>query len=238
MGYGDMREEWGLGSLLAQHPSLRVFPATSDGVVVQGGLRCWAVGADDVVVDEIFEIEIRVYAAFPDILPRVYETARRIPRNFHRLEDEALCLGSSTAQRLAMGNATTLAAFVERVVVPYLYGFLRHESTGRMPFGELAHGAAGLEEDVRRIFGVPPNADAMAVLVLAGQHRRLANKRPCPCGSGRRLGRCHHAQVQRLQKRLGRAWFRREVTQLRRQRRAEAGTRPAPGRAEPRWMRR
>jgi hypothetical protein len=233
-----MLEAWGLSELLVRQRALRVLPDPSGALRVKGGVRCWAVGPDGVEVDETFALEIQISDPFPDVLPRVYETADRIPRDFHRLEDEALCLGSNTAQRLAMGCTTTLAAFIDRVIVPYLYGFLRFESTGRMPFGELAHGAVGLEDEVRRVFRMPPGADALAVLVLAAQHRRVSNKRPCPCDSGRRVGRCHRAQIHRMRDRLGRAWFQREVRQLRIQRCAEAQMGYARGPAMPRWMRR
>ena len=205
-------------------------------MVLRGEVRCWVLGSDDVEVDETFQVEVRVPAAFPNGLPRVYEVDGRILRDFHRLEDAALCLGSNTAQRLAMGDDLTLSAFVRQVVIPYLYAFLRFESTGRMPFGELAHGAAGLEEEVRRIFGMPPTADALAVLVLAAQHRRVANKRSCPCGSGHRLGRCHAARVTLLREKLGRTWFRREAQQLRLQRSAEGLSTWRS--AQPRWIRR
>lgn len=232
---GVTLEEWGLSELLSIHSGLRVSPEISEGLLLRGTLRCWAVGTDAVQVDETFQVEIQVPAAFPARLPRVNETAGRIPRTFHHFDDGALCLGSSTAQRLAMGRVPTLGAFVQQVVVPYLYGFLSFEATGRLPFGELSHGATGLEDDVRRVFAMPANTDALAVLVLAGQHRRVANKRPCPCGSRRRLGRCHRRNVQRLRDRLGRAWFRRDAEQLRVQQDAEVSARRP---LAPRWMRR
>jgi hypothetical protein len=45
---------------------------------------------------------------------------------------------------------------------------------------------------------------AIPYCVLATMKRRRANKRPCPCGSGRRLGRCHNRKVNILRDRVGR----------------------------------
>jgi hypothetical protein len=73
-----------------------------------------------------------------------------------------------------------------------------------MPFGELSHGAPGLEDDVRRTFSLPPGTDAEAFLRLASLKRRHANKQQCPCRSGHRVGRCHAAAVHRARVRLGR----------------------------------
>jgi hypothetical protein len=38
--------------------------------------------------------------------------------------------------------------------------------------------------------------------------KRQANKLPCPCNSGRRVGQCHHLEINRLRNKLGRSWFR------------------------------
>ena len=45
---------------------------------------------------------------------------------------------------------------------------------------------------------------AIPYCMLAAMKRRLANKRPCPCGSGRRLGRCHNRRVNTLRNQVGR----------------------------------
>lgn len=234
---GTTLAAWAVGEVLARHPGLAIVPGVR-GLVLRGTLRCWASGVDDYVVDETFQLEVLVPREFPMRLPRVYETAGRIPRTFHRLEDYALCLGSGVALRLAMGSAPTLVGFLDRVVVPYLYGFLHFEATGCMPLGELAHGVAGLEDDVRHLFNLPPNTDALGVLMLAGQRRRIANKRSCPCGSRRRLGRCHGHRINVLRSHLTRSWFKREAMDLRFQREREDSSAKMRHHAAPRWMRR
>jgi hypothetical protein len=94
----------------------------------------------------------------------------------------------------------TIGAFVERVVVPYLYGHAYFARHGSMPFGELAHGTPGLESDVRRLFHLPLGPDAGEFLRLASLKRRHTNKRPCPCQSGQRVARCHRAVVHQVRR--------------------------------------
>lgn len=215
-------EEWGLIEALAAHPRLRLIPTRSRGFVLRGTIRCWARSSNGREVDEPFQIEVQVSHRFPREVPSVFEIAGRIPKAFHHLDDGALCLGSPTAQRLALEERPTIGGFLDTVVVPFLYGFVIHSADGTMPFGELAHGAAGLEEDILAFFRLPKGSDPLATLLLAGRRRRDANKRCCPCESPSRLGRCHHIAINEARLRLGRAWFREQAKFLVTQRARDA----------------
>lgn len=157
---------------------------------------------------ESFAIKMRVSPEFPAILPSVWETAKRIPDDFHKLEDNALCLGSPLGLRVSLGPQPDLIKFVERCLIPYLFGFVQFERTAVMPFGELAHGNRGLLDEYKVLLGVPNDRACIELLKLAGLKKRIANKRLCPCGSGLRLGRCHNRRVNRLRPLGSRAWFR------------------------------
>jgi hypothetical protein len=69
----------------------------------------------------------------------------------------------------------------------------------------LAHGELGSLQDLAGLLGVDDLRIAFRYCTLAAAKRRRANKQPCPCGSGRRLGRCHSRKVNALRKRVGRA---------------------------------
>lgn len=125
-----------------------------------------------------------------------------------KLHNGALCLGSPTRLRLILLESPSLLHFVERCVVPYLYGYSYFEKHGALPFGELKHGAAGIRQDFANIFGINQEDIVDRYIRLASMGKRHANKQPCPCGSHRRLGRCHHRRVNSLRSRLGRQWFR------------------------------
>jgi hypothetical protein len=100
-------------------------------------------------------------------------------------------------------ESTTLLAFLERCIVPYLYGFSYFERHGVMPFGELEHGRAGLLQDFAALFGVEEDAAEMCVR-LAAMPQRKANRHRCPCGSGLRVGECHNIRLNEIRNGVGR----------------------------------
>lgn len=73
--------------------------------------------------------------------------------------------------------------------VPYLYAVshkLQHG--GPFPFGELAHGTPGALDEYVDLFGLEDRTKIKQALYLLGLKKRIANKRPCPCGCEKRLG--------------------------------------------------
>ena len=98
----------------------------------------------------------------------------------------------------------------DTLVLPYLYGYSYYERHGVMIFGEQEHGDQGIRDQLGQLYQAPPIEGVEEYLRLTGLHKRVANKRPCPCRSGRRLGRCHNRVVNALRSRLGRHWFRDE----------------------------
>ena len=144
----------------------------------------------------------------PAVFLRVRETRGRISRAFHKLDDGSLCLGSPTRLRLILAESPSIIRFVERCVIPYLYGHSHFERHGVLPFGELDHGERGIRQDLAAVFGTDQTGRVGEFVSLAAMRKREANKRSCPCGSGRRVGRCHHRRLNALRDRLGRRWFR------------------------------
>ena len=158
-------------------------------------------------IEEEYQIDLWVPEQYPDRLPEVRETGGRIPPSFHMNHDGTLCLGSPTRLRLVLSEGSSLLRFVERCVVPYLYGHSYFETCGALPFGELPHGAAGILQDLMTLFGTDHREAVPEFLRLAAMTKRQANKMDCPCKSGRRVGRCHHRKINGLRRRLGRHWF-------------------------------
>jgi hypothetical protein len=209
---------WQLAEALSRQPRLTVLPSLAAEVLIAGDVRCNRVGPNDVLIDQHYAVRIEVPRGFPRVLPRVFETHGRVPQAFHRNPDSSLCLGSPIAIRLAIEAEPTVGRYIEQLLVPYLYSHAYYVRFGVMPFGELAHGAAGLEADVRRLFRLPPATNAEEFLRLASMKRRLANKRQCACGSGLRVGRCHAVAVHQARRRLGRFVCRAESKLLAEQR--------------------
>jgi hypothetical protein len=199
-------DRWRLDELLIKHSGLRLRPTTGSAVTLSGVLAFSAERENGESIDDEYELELWIPDRYPSLLPHVWETNRRIPPSFHKLTDGSLCLGSETRLRLILSRSPSILSFVELCVVPYLYGHSYYEKHGELPFGELSHGSKGIIEDLADVFGVDKVMVAGFVKVAA-MKKRVANKRPCPCGGELRLGLCHRKRINMLRRRLGRRWF-------------------------------
>lgn len=199
---------WALSEFLDHYPDFSVRPSPTGAVVLAGHLDFMAVHEEIGQISDSFHIEICVPNLFPLVPPNVRELAGRIPKTFHKLDDGSLCLGSPFRIRSVLGKAKTLKEFVEQCLVPYVAGYTYFEKTGRMPFGELDHGPKGLLDDFRKATGARSDSECIQFLHLLGLKKRIANKKPCPCKSGVRLGRCHGPALNKLRSRASRSWFR------------------------------
>ena len=206
---------WRIDELLVKYSGLRLTPAPHGWVKIAGALAFGAEAPGKERIDDEYQIELSIAHGFPEWIPSVRETGGRIPRSFHKLDDGALCLGSPTRLRLILTESPSILRFVERCVIPYLYGYSYFERHGVMPFGELKHGEDGIREDFASLFGTDRRDTIREFARLTAMRKRHANKQSCPCGSRRRLGQCHHRRVNTLRRRLGGHWFRRWCATLR-----------------------
>ena len=162
------------------------------------------------VIHDSYSLEIRVPEKFPALLPKVFELNNRIRRDgtHHTHKDGALCLGSPLRLRILAKNNPTLTGFASSCIVPFLYWI----SSKQFSVGELAHGGPGLEDDYMTLFGLTDRKQVLPVLKLLGMKKRVANKKPCPCGCGVRLGRCDTRFTLNNYRSLSpRWWFREHV---------------------------
>jgi hypothetical protein len=111
---------------------------------------------------------------------------------------------------MAIKKCPSLLNFLEQFVVPYLYGHSYFELYHQMPFGELDHGAKGIRAYLCEIFHTNASIYPEDFLRLASLRKRVANKHPCPCGSERRVGRCHNRIVNHTRRKYGRTWLAKE----------------------------
>lgn len=205
---------WRLEELLRRYPGLRIIPIKDDELILSGKVAFRLQGPDHGPIEDAYTIEIRVPPDFPERVPTAEEVSGRIPEEFHKLDANRLCLASPTELRLKLALSPTLLTFVEKFVIPYLFSFSYFTQHGMMPFGELEHGSKGIYQYLGDLFDAPAHPGIEQFVLLAAMKKRLANKQPCPCRSGRRLGRCHHRRINRLRDRLGRGWFQQEYTRI------------------------
>lgn len=208
---------WDLDGLLMKYPGLRITPSASDALSMSGPLGFRALGPRGEVVEDEYNVQITVSPRFPAITPTVWETNGRIPGDYHKLMGDGLCLGAPTALRIRLTMAPSLVIFVDEFVVPYLAGYTHFVATGIMLYGELAHGDQGIREFLAELFHSKSATRSEEFVWLASQMKRRANKYRCPCGSGRRLGKCHNRIINTHRRQMGRAWFASEYERLDRQ---------------------
>jgi len=207
-------ERWGLREVLREYPGLSLRPKGKGGAVLTGALEFSADYKRHEAITDAYEVEIHIDAAFPRRIPTATETGNRIRGGFHTNDDGTLCLGSPLRLQAAFRRRPTLLGFVENCLIPYLYGYSFLERHDHLPWGDLAHGYAGLIDEYKALLHVDDIEACLEMILLLGTKKRIANKRPCPCGSGLRVGRCHHRALNSLRKVASRSWFRGEHKRL------------------------
>lgn len=201
----------GLSQFLRDYPGMSTAPCPDAGVYLRGRFRFKASVSGGEEIDDFYKLEIVVPDEFPQALPKVTETDGKIPRdgNFHVNPDGTLCLGSPLRLLRKVHRSPSLTGFADKCLVPYLYAVsykLMHG--GDFVFGELAHGAQGIVDDYSEMLGLKERQQVTQAIHLLGLKKRLANKKLCPCGCGKRLGACpFHHKLNEFRKMAPASWF-------------------------------
>lgn len=150
-------------------------------------------------IEDEYSIEILIPQDYPLVLPKIFETGGRIPRDFHQYQDGSLCLGAPLATKQKFRRQPSLFGYVEGCVIPYLYSYSYKCKFGKMPFGELSHGGKGILEYYQEVFSVrdPRRVRRFLQILADGSYRGHLR---CPCGGGKRLRSCHGELLLELMK--------------------------------------
>lgn len=169
--------------------------------VIKGRVEFDATFAD-ITAHCAYDIEIRIPCDFPNEPPVAFETGGRIT-DFHRNKNERnepgeLCLGTQAAILRKWNKLPTLLEFVNDLVVPFLFSHTVFLETGKMPYGELAHGDEGVFQYYQELFDCRnPEIIIKLLQCCFGKHiHEVENEGFCPCGSNRRFVDCHKAIIE------------------------------------------
>lgn len=206
---------YGVRQFLKDYPGMSVAPSRGVILILKGLFSFSAQPTDGVEISDSYRLEITVPKTFPQDIPIVKELERKIPRDgmHHVNPDDTLCLGSPIRLLQKISEHPNLVGFAECCLVPYLYA-VSHKLRfgGSFAFSELAHGMQGIIEDYLDLFGLKKREQVIQTLTLLGMKRRIANKAPCPCGCGLRLGKCRfHHKLNKYRNMASRSWFRNHV---------------------------
>mgnify|MGYP003381933875 CR=1 FL=1 len=147
-----------------------------------------------------FDIRIAIPDQYPDTLPLVFETSKRIPRisRRHIYPDGSCCVGTELDLWVSQDETTSLADFAESVVVPYFVGQLLVEEGAPWPQGERAHGRDGIWQSLLILTQTHSRGVALRILRLL-ENPKPPGQSPCPCGNGKRLRDCCSVKIRKLQ---------------------------------------
>jgi hypothetical protein len=183
----------GLQRFLEQQPRMSIKPGSKPGLVIEGIYWFSAEPVGREMITDSYRLLLEIPETFPKALPRVTESAYRIPStpNYHVNSDGTLCLGSPLRLLWKLAQKPSLPGFAADCPVPFLYAMshkLNHG--GKLPFSELDHGTPGELADYADLFGPGSPEAALRAYEVLDMKKRKANKMPCPCGCGKRLGKC------------------------------------------------
>ena len=147
----------------------------------------------------IYDVEIWLTANFPQTEPRVFEVGRRIPRDIDRhMFSNGRCCVTVWEAWLATAPQISFEAFLTGPLHEFFLSQFWYELKGEWPFGEWSHGLKGLEEAYAEVLQVPNDGARLRAYLDVLCRQRPKGRRPCPCGSGRRLRDCHRERVMAL----------------------------------------
>jgi len=143
-----------------------------------------------VVIADRYRLAVEFPNDYPDTPPEVRELDGKISRDYHTNPNGKLCLGTSVAVHLEFHKEATIAGYMKRLVIPYLYRHSHIQKVGSVPWQDLPHGTKGILKFYQDYFGIEDPrliANVLAMIV----RERYKGHLDCFCGSGKIARRCH-----------------------------------------------
>lgn len=183
-----------IAELQQTHTGLTTVTTTEETTTLSGLLRFEAIAEGYSPLIECFQIEISIPDTYPECLPKVRETDNKVDRGYEHINkggdnDGTLCLAVPVDQRRVFLEQPTLLGFVNKLVIPFLFGYCHWKKDGTYPFGTTEHGDKGIVQHYVDILGLPNERAALAVVTFL--YKGYSGRLPCPCGSGKRARKCH-----------------------------------------------
>lgn len=182
---------------LERYPSLSL--VSDKGGYTLTGILTLDKSYNDIPVYEDYHIRIFVPEDFPLHIPAVFDTNNDVPSDFmHFLDDGSFCLGAHCDLRSFLEEKPSLTAFIDELLMSYLYSVSYYKLYGLMPFGERSHGVKGMLEAYQERYATGENNQLLAhLLCMVVGAIPYRGHHLCPCGSGKKLRNCHGPKVLR-----------------------------------------
>lgn len=155
-----------------------------------------------------FSVDLRIPDDYPEGIPQLICRREEVPwiEDRHVVGSGAACLCVSSEYRLHWPRGSDLTDFFNCFVVPYFARQAYYQTHGQWPPGqERSHGAAGIVEsfsDTLSELGSPCVATIDRFLIVLASPGHPKGSDPCPCGSGKKIRKCHRRLVWALRNRV------------------------------------
>ena len=180
-----------IAELLAVHKGIEKTKEHEGEVVLSGILFFEAEPNGLVPITGSFGIEMLIPEIYPDDLPKIRETGGRIDGNYHHVfTNGTLCLGVPVEMRRLFAQEPSLLGFVNKLVVPYLYGYCYWKKYGEHPFGEQKHNGEGIIQYYIEKMNLNDEVSALSCICFLYEYGYQGHYE-CPCGSGCKARKCH-----------------------------------------------
>ncbi len=207
----SQKELYKLEEFLAEYKGMSLAPCKRNELSLKGKFSFTAAFEDSESLVDSYELNLLFNSKYPKSIPKVIEIGWIIPKigDFHVNGDGSLCLGSPISIMKIIKKDPSLIGFVDSCLVPYLMQVsLKRRNGGKFILGELKHGEEGIVAEYGKIFSLSTEDQVRKAIKLLGQKKRIANKKKCPCGCGKRLGVCSlHSKLNEYRKVASRSWF-------------------------------
>ena len=157
---------------------------------------------DEGGVEDIYQIEIKAVADFPNRFPEVFETGGRIPRNvdWHIFEQTGnCCIASPPEEIIICNNGITLLSFIDNQVKNYFYSQIFRNQNGYF-LKERSHGNKGWIEFFEETFMTDNIFNIEFGLNQIIEGKKIDRVSICFCGSGKKYRKCHKKSYDILSK--------------------------------------
>ncbi len=209
----------GLDRFFKENPLMGYEPVTRDGETrLKGKVQLHHSYENYPVVQQLIELQIIIPPGYPNDPPVFEEIGGFIPRadDYHINPNGSLCLGSPFRVDTFLRDNSDFLVFFNAFFIPYIYAVALKKDLGiNFVFGELKHGTEGELEDFASVIGLINQSELVACADVLSLKKRIANKKPCPCNCGLRLGKCvAHHRLNKLRKSLPRNWYQKFKTRI------------------------
>jgi hypothetical protein len=203
-----------INRLKLMYPGLKLTEKVNGKYSIIGNVG-FTVKYDGKVIKDDYDIEIIIPDTYPQCLPAVQEIGNRILRcpNNHINDDGTFCFGAPLAVKQTFVQKRELLWFVREQVVRFLFNHSYKRDYGVRPDGELSHGPKGLLEYYYGLFSTCDNVTVLEFLRLLSKDQ-YDDQDLCPCGSGRKIRKCHYRLIKKVRRLYEPKGFQQELAQI------------------------